>query len=205
MSHSILEVQVSETVLVRNERVEELIGQTRRILDQGALSRDQLDAIRAMVEKLAAQAQLWTADRYPNPAEDEYQSRYRIGAESDDGITLYLNVMRPGKVIKPHDHTTWACIAAVQGVELNTVYKRLDDASVVGRASIEPVRTIELGPGHSIGLMPDDIHSVRIEGEECIRHLHLYGRPLEKLDARKSFDIDHGTYQIMDIGVKSKV
>lgn len=195
---------VSETILGRHEIVEQLIGQTRQVLNSGELSRDQLDTIRALVEELAAETNLWLAADYPDPGENDYQSRYRIGAESDDGITLYLNVMRPGKVITPHDHTTWACIAAVEGVEMNTVYDRLDDGSVIGKARIAPIKTLELGPGKSIGLMPDDIHSVLIEGQTCIRHLHLYGRPLENLDARKSFDAETGTYRIMDIGVKSK-
>lgn len=195
---------MSETILGRHESVEQLISQTRQVLNSGDLSREQLDTIRTMVEKLAAQAELWLADDYPDPGENDYQSRYRIGAESDDGITLYLNVMRPGKVITPHDHTTWACIAAVEGVEMNTLYDRIDDGSVAGKARIAPTRTLDLGPGSSIGLMPDDIHSVQIEGQTCIRHLHLYGRPLENLDARKAFDMQTDTYRIMDIGVKSK-
>ncbi|MFK7964338.1 MAG: hypothetical protein AB8C46_10295 [Burkholderiaceae bacterium] len=195
---------MSQTNLSREAQVSQLIEQTRQVLTDGELAREQLNTIRALVEQLAARAGLWNAQDFPDPAENEFQSRYRLGAESDDGITLYLNVMRPGKVIKPHDHTTWACIAGVEGVEMNTRYDRTDDQSVPGKASITATETIALGPGKSIGLMPDDIHSVRIEGEHCIRHLHLYGRPLENLDARKSFDLERGTYQIMDIGVKSK-
>ena len=37
-----------------------------------------------------------------------------------------------------------------------------------------------------------------------IRHLHLYGQPLEALIQQKQFDIASGTYKIMDIGVRSK-
>jgi len=191
-------------MLSRQARVEQLIEKTRQILNQAALDRSQLKKIEKLVEQLAAEKSLWTSDEYPDPAENELQNRYRIGTESDDGITLYLNVMRPGKAIKPHDHTTWACIAAVDGIEMNTLYERLDDGSVEGRAQIAPSETIALGPGRSISLMPDDIHSVLIEGKDCIRHLHLYGRPLESLDARKSFDIDNGTYRIMDIGARTK-
>ena len=50
----------------------------------------------------------------------------------------------------------------------------------------------------------DDIHLVRIRGEEVIRHLHLYAQPLEALMQRKQFDIASSTYKIMDISAKSK-
>lgn len=195
---------MSGITMRREKAVGQLINEANEVLKAGTLDRYVLSQIQLELQLLASKTELWTTDDFPEPNEDERQNRFLIHSEDEEGFSLYLNVMRPGKKIPPHDHTTWACVAAVIGAEMNTLYDRLDDGRVEGVAEISAREVIELSPGSSVSLMPDDIHSVEIQGTDIIRHLHFYGQPLESLTKRKVFDQETGTYRIMDVGVKTK-
>ncbi|TQV81795.1 cysteine dioxygenase family protein [Denitrobaculum tricleocarpae] len=188
----------------RSEMAQELLAQSKSILAEGPPDPTRLNRIKGALSKLSERAELWSETDFPNPSLEEKQNRFQIAQDAESGLTLYLNVMRPGKKIPPHNHTTWACVAAVEGVETNRLYERLDDRSVPGKAELRETAVVELKPGNALGMGPDDIHSVVIGGDSVIRHLHFYGQPLETLSGRISYDLDAGTCRIMDIGVKTK-
>lgn len=188
----------------RREGVDRLIREARAITDAAPPDRAAMARIRAKLLPLAARRELWAEADYPAPPAGERQNRYLVGQEGPEGISLYLNVMRAGKKIPPHNHTTWACVAAVEGTEHNTLYDRLDNGSVPGKAKIRERETRAVAPGDAIAMLPDDIHSVDIREDEIIRHLHFYGRPLETLDQRLTFDMENGTCKIMQMAVKTK-
>jgi len=194
---------MSDIQELRTRLAEKLVADTRALSDAQELSRDSLDNIRSQLQALAAKRELWSEADFPPPAEGELQNRYLIADEPGGGISLYLNVVRSGKRVPPHDHTTWACIAAVEGVEHNMFYTRTDDGAIEGKATLKMDRVVAVGPGDAIAMMPDDIHNFEVRGDQTIRHLHFYGRPLESLSERKAFDMGKGTYRIMDVGVKT--
>jgi predicted metal-dependent enzyme (double-stranded beta helix superfamily) len=184
--------------------VVDFIEDAKQLVGDSYVTPETLNSILEGLDRLAGQRALWSESEFPSPGEHEQQRRDLISEEDDRSFALYLNVMRPGKKTPVHNHTTWACIAAVEGCELNHVYDRLDDRSSPGRADVRLRTTVEVKPGRGIAFMPDDIHAVEIPGDSNIRQLHFYGRALETLDKRVAFDVKAGTYAGMALGVQTR-
>ncbi len=163
---------------------------------QSGVTRDALEAIKAELLQLAEHEQFFTAAEFPPPPAGEKGSkRYLLQEDPDGRFAIYLLALNPGNETKPHDHTTWAVVVGIEGQELNRVYRRVDDGSVEGRATLELAREVMVEPGAGIALMPEDIHSIHTSGSQPTRHLHCYGLALEKLDQRRGYDLEQGTVQ----------
>lgn len=185
-------------------KIDAVVERARSIVTNEGVTRASLAKVLDAIKELAALPDRWSAAKYVDPEPQERQARYLLRSDDDDGFTLYLNVMRPGHKVPPHNHTTWACIAAVEGSEHNTLYDRIDGGKGAGPAKLKIAREVEVQPGEGIALLADDIHSVEIKGEKPIRHLHFYGKALETLSERLVFDLVAGTAKPMTMTVATK-
>ena len=188
----------------RASLVEAELARIKEIVANSELDRAALAQMLEPLKRLAAWRGLWGEADYPPPEPGVRHARYLIREDADRGYALYLNVMRRGNRTPIHNHTTWACIAAVEGREHNYLYRRMDDGATPGYAEVAEDGVVMVQPGGGIALMPDDIHAVEIRDDEIIRHLHLYGRALETLSERVAFDPAARTCKKMGIGVQTR-
>jgi predicted metal-dependent enzyme (double-stranded beta helix superfamily) len=180
----------------REEAVAAAIAKVRAIERSQGVTRAALDAIKAEMMTLAGREELFPSSAFPPPPAGEKSARrYVLHQDPDGRFALYMIALNPGNETRPHDHTTWAVVTAVEGQELNRVYRRTDDHSQPGRAHIELEREVMVEPGTGIALMPEDIHSIHTSGSVPTRHLHMYGLALEKLDQRQAYDPATDTMQ----------
>ncbi len=178
----------------RRAAVAALLDDVRRILASLGVNRAALDALSERLQDLPQHhGALFSSADFPppQPGSGDTSTRYRLNP-GEDGVALYLNSLLPGKTTIPHNHDTWAVIAALRGQELNRLYKRTDNRGDPDRATLEQTGEVVVEPGTPIAFLPDDIHSIHVTGSAPTLHFHLYGRPLETLTGRLGFEPDTG-------------
>ncbi len=176
----------------RNAAIAATLAEVSALTAHNEVDRATLGQVTIALQKLADQKDLFGFADFPPPSDGTTTStRYRL-SEEGQLPALYLNSIVPGKKTIPHNHDTWAVIVAVQGDELNRVYRRTDDGSNPEHASIEVERELVVRPGTPISFLPQDIHSIHVVGDAPTLHFHLYGRPLETLTGRIGVELETG-------------
>ena len=184
----------------RSSAVAATLAEIRNIESSRGVTRESLQAITAVLQKLAQREDLFSFADFPPPdaASGKTSTRYYLnredaGEQTDkDDIALYLNSIIPGKTTIPHNHDTWAVIVAIRGEELNRLYQRDDDGSDPEQARISLTHELTVQPGTSVSFLPDDLHSIHVTGDQPTLHFHLYGRPLDTLAGRIGIEPDTG-------------
>jgi len=179
----------------RAEAVREFIAQARRLApDAASATPGQLAEVATLLEALGRRRELFPAEAFA-VVPGRPTAIYRLAEDLDGGHALYLSLGAPGKAQPPHDHTTWAIIAGVQGNERNEVYARERSADPL-RDVLTHVKRVEVQPGSSIVLGPADVHTIELVDDEPGAHLHFYGLALDRLHGRVVFESTAGgTYR----------
>jgi predicted metal-dependent enzyme (double-stranded beta helix superfamily) len=175
----------------RTKAVAEAVARIRAAEAEQGVTREGLAAIRDELLKLATQRELFTLDDFPPPAPggDDNSALYLLSEDAARRFALYLQSCLPEVDVPPHNHTTWACIVGLQGVEQNRFYERRDDGPTQSGG-------LEVGPGVGVAFLPEDLHSIHIHGAEPVLNFHMYGRSLETLDARECWSAKEGRWKV---------
>ena len=176
---------------VRETAVAETIAKVRQIESEQGVTREALAEIRAELLRLAARRELFPPEDFPGPADGKDNRLYTLSMDPDKRFALYLNRGSAEKDTPPHNHTTWAVVVGIAGEELNKIYRTVD-AEEGGPARLEVAETIVVQPGAGVCLLPDDIHSIHMRGEDVKLHLHMYGKAISEMTERVKYDPETG-------------
>jgi predicted metal-dependent enzyme (double-stranded beta helix superfamily) len=182
----------SDRLAGRQAAIAATVDRVRKLERQFGVTRQMLEKVRDELVGLAGDGSLWPPHHYPL-AEGGGNQVYRLSEDPDHRFALYMSVGKTGKETPPHNHTTWAVITGIRGKEHNRFYRRTDDGRRDGHGTVEVTHqhTVERGTG--VCLMPDDIHSIHLEGEPPTLMFHMYGLALDQLHERIAFDTAAGT------------
>jgi predicted metal-dependent enzyme (double-stranded beta helix superfamily) len=181
----------------RNDMVRQTIARIRTIEKDQGVTRVALADIKAVMLDLASHKELFPEEDFPPEANDKgFFPVYRLAEDDDHRFALYMSTSIGAKDVPPHDHTTWAVIVSVQGTEENRFYERRGDFSVPGKGRVTQTGGETVRPGVGVCLMPEDIHSIHPKNERPALILHMYGRALDHLPNRVTYNMAEGTYKV---------
>mgnify|MGYP006438613391 CR=1 FL=1 len=129
----------------------------------------------------------WVCPEFYETDADQGMGINILHEEEDATILVEVISWAPGLGVAPHDHQTWGVVVGIDGVEVNVDWRRLDDGNKPGFADLEKAQETHVRKGDVVALLPDEIHSVRNDGDTPSVSLHMYGRVLAKI-ARSEFD-----------------
>ena len=155
-----------------------LLRQAHTILDKEGSTPSALHALKLKLTTLAARTELFPASDFAMPLA---QARlHTLVAEDDDGLALHLVIGMPGKMSNPHAHSIWCVNAAISGRERNVMWRRTDDGSKPGYATVARIGEVMVERGHGYAMGDHDIHSQEVMGDEPSYILALYGYAFER-------------------------
>jgi predicted metal-dependent enzyme (double-stranded beta helix superfamily) len=188
----------AKTTLARRDAAcRKLLAQARSIVDRNGNGGEALESIKALLVTLAGKGEsLFPRDDFAMP--DAHGRNHVLAVEDGDGMGLYLTIGLPGKEAAPHDHGIWCVNAAISGQEQHRFYRRTDDGTRDGYATIEAVGEVLVAPGQGMAMADHAIHSTEVLGDGPAIGLALYGYALARFPPVVWF---HPAFSSVRVGV----
>jgi 3-mercaptopropionate dioxygenase len=164
--------------LVDAPEIRALVAETERLVREVADDGDRVERLRPAFARLLA-AEGWLPDEYAQPDLKSGMGsgigQYALYRADDGSLCLFSLVIPPGARTPVHDHLAWGLIGLYRGAQDETVYRRVDDGTVEGRARLEVQRRQHVTAGQFYTLLPprDDIHYVETVSDIPSVSIHL--------------------------------
>lgn len=177
-----------------------LVAEARRITGETA---DPAAIVAALSEPLrrAALSDDWLTPELREALPEQGFGSHLLHEEPGHDLAIFCVAWLPGRGAPAHNHGTWGVVSGVEGTETNTAWRRTDDGSDPGHASLERGAVTDLERGTVVTVSPTDIHSVENRTASLSLSLHLYGRHLNFVP-RSQFDPVAGTEKPFVITVR---
>src|ERR1700712_4853487 len=164
----------------RTEACMTLLRQARAIVNADGTGDAALEKLKGLLIGLADRGEaLFPPGDFAMP--DAQGRNHILALEDNDGMGLYLTIALPGKEAAPHDHGIWCVNAAVSGREVHKFYRRTDDGTRPGYATIEQTTEVTVSPGHGMAMADHAIHATEVTGDEPAIGLALFGYALARV------------------------
>jgi predicted metal-dependent enzyme (double-stranded beta helix superfamily) len=137
----------------------QFVEDLRRLAAASADTNELITRTKPFAARLAASPDLQARCRKECDPEQGFGFQL-LHEEPDHDLAVALLSWLPGRGTPPHDHGTWGVVVGVEGDEVNTFYKRVDDGSRAGHAELKKLSEKVFGPGDVLGITPAIIHSV---------------------------------------------
>lgn len=171
--------------------VDDFVGDLRAITARTDDPQGVIQQVRPLVARLATDRS-WVRPEYYQAGEEQGFGVHLLHEEPDHTLAVFAVSWLPGRGAPPHNHGTWAVVAGVDGPELNTFWKRVDDGSREGYAEIVKAGEKVFRDGEVVSFLPDAIHSVDNTTDRVTLSLHVYGKHVNHTD-RCTYDPEKNT------------
>jgi predicted metal-dependent enzyme (double-stranded beta helix superfamily) len=168
--------------------LDQYVEDLRRI----AAETDDEDEIITRVGPLAKRLAIdkaWLERKHYETNADQGFGAHLLHEEPDHSLAVFVVNWLPGRGAPPHDHGTWAVVAGVEGIERNIRYRRTDDGSRSGHATLEVKHDFNADVGDLICMKTGGIHAVQNETDAVTLSLHTYGKHVNHTN-RSQFNLE---------------
>lgn len=140
-----------------------------------------VEEVEPLLQKLIRGDLLWLKPDYRTPPADKagvasgygQYCLYRRGNE----LSVIVFCWGPGKGTPIHDHLSWGVLGFIDGCELETRYRRIDDGTNPDHAELEEIGVFSTEQGNTSHILTParDIHKVENPGTQPSVSIHVYG------------------------------